>query len=287
MADEPLLTLRVDGPATAAGRLPLAEVGRIAGQFQHTVERIALGLAGLTPIAGPRPRPVVGPVRLELRAVTSDPVTLVIGRVTADEGLLAGMIGPDSRHDPLLAALAALEVGFAAVAAGLRPAPEFGPTVLHGLVEMAAGVADGHLSVIILERPGRSPLRLDASMYAALRTARDRRTVAPAEIVGRMQMADFADRRCRIDTPDGSVTCTFDADLGAQVLAAMGEAVAATGAAERRGSAAEIRAMEIHTLRRLPPGRDPSSPDGSAGAPATHPVVGTPSLTDAAGLGPA
>jgi hypothetical protein len=76
MTDDALLTIRASGPGTTGGRLPLAELARIAGEFQATVERIALGLSGLTPVAGPRPRRVVEAVGMEIPASTHQLVAI-------------------------------------------------------------------------------------------------------------------------------------------------------------------------------------------------------------------
>jgi hypothetical protein len=66
-------------------------------------------------------------------------------------------------------------------------------------------------------------------------------------------MGDFARGalRCRIDTVTGSVSCTFDEDLKADVLAAMGSLVRARGLAESTAGGS-IRSFTLRAVERLP-----------------------------------
>ena len=63
---EILLSVHAEGPVAHGGRLPLAELARIAAGLQVTLERLALALAGTFVVRGRRPRDVVDAVRLDL-----------------------------------------------------------------------------------------------------------------------------------------------------------------------------------------------------------------------------
>ncbi|WP_261561782.1 hypothetical protein [Frankia tisae] len=243
MTDDALLTIRASGPATTGGRLPLAELARIAGEFQATIERIALGLSGLAPAAGPRPKRVVEAVGMEIRALTSGSAVLTVGRIV--EPLLG--------DDLLLGSLEALETGLDAIAHG-RPAPEvFTAPVLDGLLKLSGGVADQTLVGVDIHRGGRTTIHFDRELHARVRAARNAVSVAERTIVGRLQMGDFArgSLRCRIDTMTGSITCTFGEELKENVLAAMGSLVRARGPAESTAGGA-IRTFTLRAVEQLP-----------------------------------
>ncbi|WP_250281003.1 MULTISPECIES: hypothetical protein [unclassified Frankia] len=243
MAENTLLTIRASGSATTGGRLPLAELARLAGEFQATVERIALGLRGLSPVAGRRPKHVVEAVGMEVRALTSGSAVLTVGRITQP------MLGDDL----LIDSLETLEAGLDAIANG-RPTPEvFTAPVLDGLLKLSGGVADGTLAGVEIQRGGRTTIRFDTQLYSSVRAARRAVSITEQVIVGRLQMGDFARGalRCRIDTVTSSVSCTFDEGLKKDVLAAMNSLVRARGLAESTAGGV-IRAFTLRAVERLP-----------------------------------
>lgn len=241
--DRPLLTIRASGPATDGGRLPLAELARIAGEFQATIERIALSLRGLSPVVGRRPKNIVEAVGMDIRAFTSGTAVLAVGRIAEPR--------PDG--DLLGASLETLEAGLAAIASD-QPAPEvFTAPVLDGLLRLSGGVAEKTISTVEIRRGGRTTISFNRQLHTQIRAARHRVSVAEQVIVGRLQMGDFARGalRCRIDTLNSGVSCTFGEELAATVLAAMGSLVRARGFAESTADGS-IRTFEIRGIEILP-----------------------------------
>lgn len=124
--------------------------------------------------------------------------------------------------------------------------------MIDGLLRLAGGLSPGNVTLIELKRTGGSQplLTVDAEFQQLLRTLRRRRT-ASVTITGRLQMGDFAPSalKCRIDSFDSSVNCSFDDTLRAEVLAAMDQLVMATGTAEFSGQV--LRSLAIDGLRVL------------------------------------
>jgi hypothetical protein len=243
MADDTFLTIRASGPAAEGGRLPLTELARIAGEFQATVERIALGLRGLIPVAGRRRKHVVEAVGMEILALTSGSAVLTVGRMTEP------MLGDDL----LIDSLETLEAGLAAIARDRPPPDVFTAPVLDGLLRLSGGVADRTLRAVEVQRGGRTTIRFNPELHVRIRTVRNAVSIAEKMIVGRLQMGDFAPGalRCRIDTVTGSISCTFGEELGTDVLAAMGSLVRARGVAESTPSGS-IRSFTLLAVERLP-----------------------------------
>jgi hypothetical protein len=247
--DHPLLIIRVSGPGTDGGRLPLTEFARIAGEFQATVERIALGIRGLQPMAGGRrPRNIVDSVAMDIRAFTSGSAVLSVGRMTE----------PRPDDDLLGASLETLEVGLAAIAGGQPPPDAFTVPVLDGLLRLSSGVADKTVSTVEIQRDERATIVFNRKLRTQVRAARRSIDVSIVEhgFSGVLQMGDFAPSalRCRIDTLRGGVSCRFSEELACTVLAAMGALVWASGFAEftADGSIRSFDLREIEVFEKPP-----------------------------------
>lgn len=241
--DSLFLEITAAGPATTGGRLPLSELARIAGEFQSTLERIALGRTGESPQVGRRRKDVVEAVRLEIRGFKAGSAILEVERAAHD-----ALFG----HELLSQSLDDLRVGADAIVSGDPAAlPEsFSMPVLDGLLRMCGGLADNSVAVVDFRRKGQSLLHVDQAFRAAVRSMRTSRHYDEATIVGRLQMGDFAPStlRCRIDTLDASIVCDFGDSLRDQVLAAMDSMVIATGIAEYGIDHETIRVLEITEL---------------------------------------
>lgn len=241
------LEITASGPATTGGRLPLAELARLAGEFQSTLERIALARSGGTPQGGRRPKDVVEAVRLEITGFRSGSAVLEVDQAASD-ALFA--------HELLAQSLDDLQVGAAAINDGdVKSLPEsFSETVLDGLLRMCGGIADTAVSVVDVHLNEKPLLHIDKGFREAVRGMRTTRHYDSATIVGRLQMGDFAPStlRCRIDTWDASIVCDFDEPLRDKVLSAMDSMVIAAGIAEFSLGGGNIRALELTELTVVP-----------------------------------
>lgn len=246
---EILLSVHAEGPAADGGRLPLAELARIAAGLQVTLERLALALTGTYVARGRRPRDVVEAVRLDLVGFRAG--SAIIDIVRPEQ---ASVVENDSL---LIDSLRALEDGVAAIRSTGHLPSYFTPQVVTGLRELAGGINAGNLTRISFERPGRRPFVVDSVFRDRLRKVLMPGLETEATVVGRLQMGDFSPAvlRCRIDTFSGSVLADFDADLRDSVLDAMDQMVMATGAAELQPDGSTVRVLHLSALERLPSAR--------------------------------
>ncbi|MCZ2815225.1 hypothetical protein [Modestobacter sp. VKM Ac-2984] len=245
MSEDTTLGLEITaaGPATTGGRLPLSELARIAGEFQSTLERIALGRTGESPQSGRRRKAVVEAVRLEIRGFRPGSAILTVERAAHD-----ALFG----HELLAQSLDDLHVGTDAIINGNPDAlpASFSMPVLDGLLRMCGGIADSSVATVDFRVKGQSLLHIDQAFRDAVRSMRTSRHYDEATIVGRLQMGDFAPStlRCRIDTLDASIVCDFDESLRDEVLAAMDSMVIATGRAEYGIDRETIRVLVLVEL---------------------------------------
>lgn len=238
------LTVQAEGPAVDGGQIPLAELARIVGGLQVTLERLALSLeTGTFTARGPRPREVVEAVRLDFAGFRSGSVIIDItrtGEVEAD-GLLER-------------SLRALEDGIAGIRTGARLPAYFTPQVINGLRELAGAITSGNLTSITFGYSGNDRFVIDSMFRERIRAMSPSAAEAGATVVGRLQMGDFspAALRCRIDTFAGSVLADFDADLRDTVLDAMDQVVMATGIGELQPDGSTVRLLHLSSLQSLP-----------------------------------
>ncbi|HUN35608.1 MAG TPA: hypothetical protein VMU95_26720 [Trebonia sp.] len=248
---EILLSVHAEGPAADGGRLPLAEIARIAAGLQVTLERVALALTGTYVARGRRPRDVVEAVRLDLAGFRAG--SAIIDVIRADRPEAAEVEG-----DSLLAdSLRALEDGITAIRKGGDLPPYFTPQVVTGLRELAGGINVGNLTRISFGRPGGQSFVIDSIFRDRLRKVSTLGPQTEATVVGRLQMGDFspAALRCRIDTFAGSVLADFGDELRDSVLDAMDQMVMATGIADMQPDGSTVRVLHLSALERLPSAR--------------------------------
>ena len=246
-----LLSVHAEGPATEGGRLPLAELARIAAGLQVTLERLALALTGTYVARGRRPRDVVEAVRLDLAGFRSGSAIIDIVRPYPTDEI-------NHEGDSLLVdALRALEDGVAIVRSEELPPPYFTPQVISGLRELAGGINVGNLTRISFDQPKGRTFVIDSVFRDRLRKVSISGSETEATVVGRLQMGDFSPAvlRCRIDTFAGSVAADFGADLRDSVLDAMDQMVMATGVAELQPDGSTVRVLHLSALERLPSAR--------------------------------
>jgi hypothetical protein len=245
---EILLSVHAEGPAAEGGRLPLAELARIAAGLQVTLERLALALTGTYVARGRRPRDVVEAVRLDLVGFRAGSAIIDIVR-SAEDAVEGDSLLNDS--------LRALEDGVTAIRSGQHPPSYFTPQVLTGLRELAGGINVSNLTRISFGRPGGGPFVIDPIFRDRLRKVSTQGPETEATVVGRLHMGDFSPAvlRCRIDTFAGSVLADFDTDLRDSVLDAMDQMVMATGVAELQPDGSTVRVLHLSVLERLPSAR--------------------------------
>jgi hypothetical protein len=246
-----LLTVHAEGPAADGGRLPLAELARIAAGLQVTLERIALALTGTYVARGRRPREVVEAVRLDLAGFRAGSAIIDVVRSAQPEAFR-------EENDSLLSeSLRALEDGVAGIRSGEHLPPYFTPQVVSGLRELAGGINVSNLTRISFGRPGGRSFVIDSVFRDRLRKVSTPGPETEATVVGRLQMGDFspAALRCRIDTFAGSVLADFDADLRDSVLDAMDQLVMATGTAELQPDGSTVRVLHLSAVEVLPSAR--------------------------------
>jgi hypothetical protein len=248
---EVLLSVHAEGPAADGGRLPLAEVARIAAGLQVTLERLALALTGTYVARGRRPRDVVEAVRLDLAGFRAG--SAIIDVIRSDQPQQVTFEG-----DSLLAdSLQAFEDGITTIRQGGHLPPYFTPQVITGLRELAGGINVGNLTRISFGRPGGQTFVIDSVFRDRLRNVSTLGPETEATVVGRLQMGDFspAALRCRIDTFAGSVLGDFGDELKDSVLDAMDQMVMATGTAELQPDGSTVRVLHLSGLQRLPSAR--------------------------------
>jgi hypothetical protein len=236
------MSVRASGPAAEGGRLPLAELARIAGSLQMTLERLALAWIGSSIKPGRRPRDVVDAVRLDFVGFREGSAILDITRPAQTE----------LNNDLLQESLHMLDEGVAQLREGGRLPSYFTPPVINGLRQLAGGIAPGSVTKIELHRSGGG-FTIDAVFRDALRRSLTQTTEEDATIVGRLHMGDFspATLRCRIDTYAGSILADFDGELRDAVLDAMDQLVMATGKAEFQPDGTTVRVLHLRGLERL------------------------------------
>ncbi len=232
------LTITARGPA-AQGRLSLAEVARLCGEFQATLERIALTLHGATSITGRRPREVVEAVRVEFTGFREGSAVLELELPPAPDG---GLLVEE--------ALSVLIDGVSAARSGTALPDAFTPQVIGGLLRFAGGLGDDTITEILVGRGDSILLTADPPLRAALHEVRRGVRYAETTIVGLLQMGDFAPsaQRCRIDSVDASVTCTFDETLAEAVLSCLNQLVVASGTGEYSAAGGALRNLELSQL---------------------------------------
>lgn len=237
---EPELVVRAVGTGANEGRLSLSELARLAGELQATIERIALALRGSATAIGRRPRDIVDAVRLELvgfqrgSAVLqiSPPESAAFGHQLLDESLdifMGGLVEIERRTETL--------------------PQSFTPQVLNGLIRLTGGLSPQAIAFLEIGRRERGFIRIDEGFRDHVRWLRARRRQDQTTIVGRLHEAAFAPMalRCRIDTVDATIPCSFTGLLRESVLEAMDSMVVATGIAELQADG-RVRSVDLDDL---------------------------------------
>lgn len=234
-----VMSIRAVGPI-ASGRLPLSEVARLAGELQATLERLALAILGTSATHGRRPRDVADAVRLELIAFWDGSTVLDMappGDAMLNHGLLDESMG-------------LLFGGLRAIAERAQDVPSgFTPQVLDGLIRFSGGISPQTVHRLEVSRDQMPPVVIDQAFRDHVRWLRTFRHHDVVSIVGRLHEGDFDPLalRCRIDTIDTTVQCSFSEDMRERVLSAMDCMVVASGIAELQSNG-RVRTLDLDDL---------------------------------------
>lgn len=235
------LTVRAVGPVTAAGRIPLAELSRIAATLQATLERLAMSISGGRQKLGRRPTEISNAVRMDFTGFRHGSAVLEMDR--ANPGTLDDLLGES--FEVLSRGLAEIR------ATGQRPTGEirqhFTPAVVDGLGKLCGGISAQNLTEIEFLSGSHVHFKLDVDMQSRIRRIRGETLERETVVVGRLHMGDFDPMalRCRIDTTLSSIWCDFDIELKEDVIDRLDQLIAATGMAEYHSDGSSIRILHL------------------------------------------
>jgi hypothetical protein len=245
------LTVRAIGPATAAGRIPLSELARIAATLQATLERLAMSIAGGRQRSGRRPIEIANAVRMDFVGFSEGSAVLELDRAT-----------PGALDDLLSESFDMLTRGLSEIReTGERPTgAHFTSTVLNGLASLCGGIGKHNLTKIEFSSGGRMHFTLDREIQSRIRHIRRATVEQDTIIVGRLHMGDFDPMalRCRVDTNLGSIWCDFDVELKDNVFDHLDQLVAARGTAELQADGVSVRILHLTEIAAMDTARSRS-----------------------------
>jgi hypothetical protein len=252
---QPVLKLRIKGPAIGQGRIPIPELVRICGQVQAAINRQAEAMEGGHTL---RTGPVLSKVKEEC---TLELIGIGIGSATLKFGFARPQI-----QLPYPDTLPAGNAAIAGVAAAVKSLGNSGklhidPGVLESLNDLGSILDPRTVSEIdfIVPRAGKKRginAKFDDAVRDRIRARRREPQIESHIIEGILDMADFklGDLRCRIDPPIGqSVICTFTPDREDEVYEAMRRPVRVRGIATRDPHSDRIDKVDIQELEVIPP----------------------------------
>jgi len=231
------------GPLAELGTLSLSEASRLLGEFQQTLERLALQLQGGKLSTGRRPAEISEAVRLEFKGIERGCAVLTISEPS---GALL--------NDTLDQTFRLLSEGAAAIANGGDELPaEFDSPVLDGLLRLSGGIAPGRLNSITVTLGDKELMAIDAEFRSITRRLTRLRTTREATVVGLLQMTDFAPSalRCRIDTLTDNIVCEFDESQKDEVLDLVDQLVIAQGSGRFTKTGDRLLSLDLNSVTLL------------------------------------
>lgn len=230
------------GPLADRGTLPLAEMARLLGEFQQTLERIALRVQGIKNVTGRRPVEVTAAVRLEFTEIRLGSAQLLIRQA---ENVLA--------NETLQSTFDILASGGRAIRQGSELPEAFDLNILHGILKFSGGLNPGQLNSLDVEVDGQRILNIDAEFRELTRALTRQRTTRETTIVGLLQMTDFAPSslKCRFDTLNESILCDFDATLKDAVLEHVDTLVEARGIGQFTAAGDRLLSLDLLSVSGL------------------------------------
>lgn len=247
---KPILVVRVEGPAVAAGRMRLADLAYLGNHLQTAVHRVALVLAGeKSARPGARPKGVKETCSLVVVAMGEGSFTLGLD-LDRDQLMLEGVDPGEEAIERLVLGMEPLSFD----APSLPPGYDEG--VLLSWREMGNLFDRGisRMEFTLRTRRVQRVTSYDRSVHQRV-VARIRGRIQNVRTVeGRLLMADFKehDRVCRIHPPLGRpVLCTFDEARRDAVLDGLLRFVRVTGEATLDAATGEIARLNIADLEVL------------------------------------
>jgi len=252
------LKVRLKGPGTRQGRIPLTdliELGRHVQQAVEGVGRLLLGQA-YSRRPGPKPRDIKAECMLEVVAINKGSFELVLDVPQTEQGKLDGMHLGREAAETFVGGLAVLTNG------GALP-PGYDIKVVHAVRDIGH-VLNGHVEKIEFEagrtRAGRaSKCTYDRAFMERMSSRIHEPVTNERAVEGRLLMADFklTSRRCRIHQPSGgTVDCTFGEEMMDTVQEFLRRNVRVTGEAQIDADSNRIRRLTISDIEPVTEGEE-------------------------------
>lgn len=243
---EPILVLRVKGPATESGRIQLADLLNIGKHVQAAVERVARVLVGQADSRRPgrKPQEILKDCSLEVVAFSKGSFEIALDL-------------PRSKFEAMHLGVEAVErlfEGFDNIGTNGEELPVgYDTGVLHCLRDMGSIIGKGITGIEAETSTQRVRRKFTYSLD--MRTRITKRIHGPVSslrsVEGRLLMADFKhdSERCRIHPPVGEpVSCVFHENLTETVYEHLRRYVRVTGEATEDPATGKIKNIKISDI---------------------------------------
>lgn len=253
------LKVRLKGPGTEQGRVPLRdliEVGRHVQQAVEGVGRLLLGQAD-SRRPGPKPKDIKDECILEVVALKRGSFELVLDVPQTEQGKLDGMHLGREAAETFVGGLAMLRNGGEALPLG------YDIKVVHAVRDIGH-VLNGRIDTIEFEtgktKAGKALRCIYDRAFMERMSSRIHEPVTnEKEVEGRLLMADFklSSRRCRIHQPSGgTVDCTFGEEMMDTVQEFLRRNVRVTGEAQIDADTNRIKRLTISDIEPVTEGEE-------------------------------
>lgn len=255
LENEPLLTMKLNGPEVEAGRVPIDHLVLLLKRVQVCVKRLAQELSGdaSTVGAGRMKGPIEEACRLLVVAFKSG--SFVVGIDVPSELSARESLVPSDAHlgkraiETLVEGLANMSMNTP------KLLNEFGYGVLIALRDVGK-VLDRGVSQVEFELRNGAPTPrravLDYRVRDRILQTIDVPVVGELRVKGSLREVDLEKRSCKIFPPHGKfLDCSFGDHLEPAVRGALGYYVAVTGEARRLKSDGPIQELSLQTIEIL------------------------------------
>jgi len=240
---EPILVLRVRGPATEGGRLPLVHLLKIGKHVQLAVERVARVLVGQADSRRPgkKPQEIAQECALEVVALNRGSFKIALD---LPRSKLEGMDLGIEAVEKLLEGWTRLDGNGEALPAG------YDVGVLYSLRDLGNVLGSGVDRIEVQSRTPRlrQQFRFDQNLRARIAKQISSPVTGQRTVEGRLLMADFRHdgEKCRIHPPVGEpITCFFGESLEETVQELLRTYVRVTGETREDPDTGRIASITI------------------------------------------
>ena len=251
------LIVRLKGPGTREGRVPLSDLVELGKHVQAAVERVARALSSRAVSQGRRPKlkEIKAECALEVVAMNEGSFELVLDVRRRQQTEFAGMSRGEEATEALVDGLAAFERGGTGLPLG------YDTGVLHSVRDIGRVLKDGIDSVEFETKKHRARGKLNYGRALQERVVRLIREPITNErtVEGRLLMADFKrlGTKCRVHPPSGlPVPCTFGEDMMDTVQELLRRNVRVTGEAQTDPDTGRIRSIAIADIEFITEGEE-------------------------------